>query len=141
MRITEIARSVAHESHKFREFARFARVEGFLCAVISPKSNVVTLLASHFADRLVSENWMIIDQKRKLAVIHPADREWYLHPLEEEEFRNFMERDRDGEEYARLWRTFFNHITILQRKNSRCQMNFLPKWYRTNMTEFIDKEC
>lgn len=140
MRITEIARSVTHESHKFREFVRFARAGDVLCSVIRPKSNVVTLLAPHFADRLVSENWMIIDQKRKIAVIHPADQEWYLHPLEEEEFRRFMDYDRDEEEYARLWRTFFEHITILQRKNSICQMNFLPKWYRTNMTEFNDKE-
>ena len=140
MRITEIARSVTHESHKFREFVRFTRIEDVLCSVICPKSNVVTLLAPHFADRLVSENWMIIDQKRKLAVIHPADREWYLRPLEEEEFRHFMEYDRDREEYARLWRVFFDHIAVLQRKNSRCQMNFLPKWYRTNMTEFIDEE-
>lgn len=137
MRITEIAGRVTGESHKFREFVRFTRMEeGVLCSVIEPKSNVVTLIAPHFADRLVSENWMIIDQKRKLAVIHPADGEWYLRELEEEEFRRFMEYDRDQEEYACLWRTFFDHIAILQRKNPRCQRNFLPKWYRTNMTEF-----
>ena len=140
MRITEIARAVTHESHKFREFVRFTRMGDVLCSVICPKSNVVTLLAPHFADRLISENWLIIDEKRKIAVIHPADGEWYLRPLEEEEFRWFMGYDRDREEYARLWRTFFKHIAVLQRKNPRCQMNFLPKWYRTNMTEFTEKE-
>ena len=141
MRITEIAGRVASESHKFREFVRFTHMgEGILCSVIEPKSNLLTLIAPHFADRMVSENFMIIDQKRKAAVIHPADGEWYLRPLEKEEFRQFMEYDRDGEEYARLWRVFFDHIAVLQRKNPRCQMNFLPKWYRTNMTEFTEKE-
>ena len=128
VRITEIAKRVTGESHKFREFVRFTCTkEGILCAVIQPKSNVLTLIAPHFADRMISEDFMIIDQKRKLAVIHPADREWYLHPLDEEEFRYFMENDRDGEEYARLWRIFFERIAVLQRKNPRCQMSFLPK--------------
>lgn len=137
MRITEIARRVTNESHKFREFVRFNRTEeGVLCSVIDPKSNVVTLLAPHFADRMISENWMIVDQKRKLAVIHPADQEWYLRQMEEEEFERIMGIDRDHEEYACLWKTFFDHIAISQRKNPRCQRNFLPKWYRTNMTEF-----
>lgn len=137
MRITEIARRVTGESHKFREFVRFTRMEeGILCSVIEPKSNVVTLIAPYFADRMVSENWMIVDQKRKLAVIHPADGEWYLRQMEEEEFLRLMELDRDHEEYARLWQIFFDHIAISERKNPRCQRNFLPKWYRTNMTEF-----
>ncbi len=137
MRISEVARRVTNESHKFREFVRFTRMEeGVLCAVIEPKSDVLTLIAPHFADRMISENWMIIDQKRKQAVIHPADEEWYLRSLEEEEFQRMMMLDRDHEEYACLWRTFFDHIAILQRKNPRCQRNFLPKWYRTNMTEF-----
>lgn len=141
MRIAEVARRVTNESHKFREFVRFTRMEeGVLCAVIEPKSNVLTLIAPHFADRMISENWMIIDQKRKLAVIHPADEEWYLRRLEEEEFQRMMMFDRDHEEYACLWRTFFEHIAILQRKNPGCQRNFLPKWYRTNMTEFRREE-
>ena len=136
MRITEIARQVTNESHKFREFVRFSRMDGVLCAVIEPKSNVVTLLAPHFADRMISENWMIVDQRRRVAVIHPSDREWYLRQLEDEEFARIMAHDRDHEEFACLWQTFFDHIAITQRKNPRCQQNFLPKWYRTNMTEF-----
>lgn len=136
MRITEIARQVTNESHKFREFVRFSRVEGGLCAVIEPKANVVTLIAPYFTDRMISENWMIIDRKRKLAVIHPADGEWYLRQMEDEEFRRVMLFDRDREEYACLWQIFFDHISISQRENPRCQRKFLPRWYRANMTEF-----
>lgn len=137
MRIFEITRRVWTEAHRFNQFVRFTRWEnGILCAVICPRSDVLTLIAPHFADRMPSENWMIIDQKRKLAALHQADSHWYLRGLTEEEYRMLLETDRDHEEYACLWRTFFQNIAIEQRKNPRCQSNFLPKWYRENMTEF-----
>ncbi len=137
MRIHELSRKVGNEAHQFREFVRFTEGEdGILCAVISPKSNVLTLLSPHFADRLPSENWMIVDNRRGIASVHPADGGWYLRRLSGAELSLVMERDRDGEEYAVLWRAFFHHTAIPQRENPRCQANFLPKWYRENMTEF-----
>lgn len=137
MRIFEISRRVGNEAHRFIQFVRFTRWDdGILCAVIEPKSNVLTMIAPYFADRMISENWMIVDIKRKLAVLHQTDSQWYLRQLNEEEFRLIAAIDRDSEEYAVLWKTFFKHVAIQQRTNPRCQNNFLPKWYRENMTEF-----
>ena len=101
---------------------------------IEPKSNVLTLLAPHFADRLPSENWMIIDDRRRLAVVHPADRDYYLTPLSPEEFQTLSREPDDT--FVHLWKGFFHHIGICQRRNSRCQRTMLPLWYRKNMTEF-----
>ena len=137
MRIFEISRRVGNEAHRFNQFVRFTRWEdGILCSVIEPRSNVLTLIAPNFAERLISEHWMIVDKGRKLAVLHPADCHWYLRQLTGEEYDKILNFDRDHEEYALLWKTFFHHIAIEQRKNPRCQNNFLPKWYRENMTEF-----
>ena len=137
MRLLEISRRVGSEARRFIEFVRFTRWEdGILCAVIEPKSNVLTLIAPHFADRMISEDWMIVDKKRQLAVLHQADSRWYLRQMTEKEFQMIMEMDRDHEEYALLWKAFFQNVAILQRKNPRCQRNFLPNWYRGNMTEF-----
>lgn len=137
IRIFGISRQVGNEAHKFIEFVRFTCWDdGILCAVIEPKSNVLTMIADHFADRMPSENWMIVDKRRKLAVLHPADGCWYLRQMTGQEFRTVLDMDRDSEEYALLWKTFFHHVAIEQRKNPRCQSNFLPKWYRENMTEF-----
>ena len=137
MRIVEIARRVGNEAHRFIQFARFSRLpEGILCSLIEPRSNVLTMIAPHFSDRLISENWMIVDKKRRLALLHQADSPWYLRSLSEEEFQRVLSFDRDREDYADLWRTFFDHVAIEQRRNPRCQSNFMPKWYRTNMTEF-----
>ena len=57
----EVSRQVTNEAHSFREFIRFANISsGFpiLVSHISPKANVLTLVAPHFSDRLPSENWI-----------------------------------------------------------------------------------
>lgn len=54
----EVSRQVTNEAHSFREFIRFANISsGFpiLVSHISPKANVLTLVAPHFSDRLPSE--------------------------------------------------------------------------------------
>ena len=137
MKIFEISRRVSNEVRRFMEFVRFTRWEnGILCAVIEPRSDVLTMIAPHFAGRMVSEDWMIVDRGRGIAALHPADSRWYLRKLTPEELRTVLEEDRDSEAYAVLWRTFFRNVAIEQRKNPRCQRNFLPNWYRENMTEF-----
>ena len=86
----EVSRQVTNEAHSFREFIRFANISsGFpiLVSHISPKANVLTLVAPHFSDRLPSENWMILDDNRQLAVVHPADRPFYLTRLSPGETR------------------------------------------------------
>lgn len=47
----EVSRQVTNEAHSFREFIRFANISsGFpiLVSHISPKANVLTLVAPHF---------------------------------------------------------------------------------------------
>lgn len=127
-------RKVKNEAHHFREFLRFTERENrVLVGRISPKSNVITLLAPHFADRLPSEDWMIIDDTRRTAVVHPADRDYYLTSLSEEEFA-FLTCEKE-DDMERLWKEFFRIIGIEERKNPECQRNLMPLWYRQHMPE------
>lgn len=135
MRILELDRSVSNEAHSHREFIRFSNLPGdVLVSHISPKSNVLTLTAPHFADRLPSENWMIIDDTRYTAVVHPADQDYYLTTLSQKEMDHLSQLRDDP--FVDLWKVFFKSIGIEQRKNPRCQRNMLPLWYRKHMTEF-----
>lgn len=133
----ELNRKVANEAHLFREFIRFSRLDNqILMSVIEPKCNVITLLAPDFSDRLPSEHWMIVDKTRMLSVVHPADADYFLTPVTEEEFAH-MKASQDGADpYTGLWKAFFHSVAIDQRKNPRCQRNHLPLWYRKNMLEF-----
>lgn len=135
MRLFELDRRVSNETHAFKEFLRFSDYQGSgLVAHIQPKSNILTLIAPHFADRLPSENWMIIDDNRHLAIVHPADTDYYLTPLSQQEQRRLSKEPDDM--FVSLWKGFFSHISIQARKNLRCQRTMLPLWYRKNMTEF-----
>ena len=106
-----------------------------------PVGAVSTLLAPHFVDRLPSEDWMIIDDNRRRAVVHPADQPYYLTSLSEEEMSEFLAREsaaKDTDSMTALWKTFFQTIGIKERKNPVCQRNLIPLWYRKHMSEMQD---
>ena len=105
----EVSRQVTNEAHSFREFIRFANISsGFpiLVSHISPKANVLTLVAPHFSDRLPSENWMILDDNRQLAVVHPADRPFYLTRLSPDEIERLSLTESTSDPYEELWKDF-----------------------------------
>ena len=82
-----------------------------------------------------SENWLIADKKRRMALVHPADQHYFLTPVTPQELAH-MEEARKGDTYSSLWKAFFNAVGVEARANYRCQRNFLPLWYRKDMTEF-----
>ena len=138
MRILELRRKVSNESHHFREFARFERLNSSNVYVshLEPKSDVIMLVGRHFADRMPSEQWMIIDDNRKTACVHPKDGENYLRYLTDEEFQTLRKTEEYEDEYTDLWKTFFHAIVIDERKNYVCQGNLFPLWKRKHAVEF-----
>lgn len=135
MRMFELKRKVSNEAHFHIELCRFSNMPGnVLVSHIEPKSNVLTLIAPHFADRLPSENFMIIDDRRFLAIVHPADQEYYLTTLSKEEMDRLSVKTDDP--FIDLWKDFFYTIGIKERENYKCQRNLMPLWYRKHMTEF-----
>ncbi|MCI8465780.1 MAG: DNA metabolism protein [Lachnospiraceae bacterium] len=133
-----LARKVANEAHQYLEFIRFEQLaNGILFATISPKSRVVTLVAPHFADRFPRENWVIYDDGREEAAIHPAGGDWVVAEFPKERADLFLEAYGASDGYEGLWKVFFHTIGIKERENPNCQRNFLPLWYRKHMTEFL----
>jgi probable DNA metabolism protein len=137
MAIFELTRKVGNEAHFFREFIRFASLEDrVLVSHIEPKCNILTLIAPNFADRMPSENWMIIDDTRYLAIVHSADTPYYLTPLSQEEYEQLSKTRNQPDIFIDLWKDFFQTIAIEARKNYRCQRTMMPLWYRKNAVEF-----
>lgn len=141
--IFHICRNVQNETHSLVEFLRFSQAPGgVLVARIGPKNDIMSLLAPHFADRLPEENWVIYDENREKAAVHPGGKAWIMvsHPLTQTEDRGIwqlcLEQDTDEREYEDLWLTFFHTIAIKERKNPVCQRNHLPMRFRPYMTEF-----
>lgn len=138
MQVFELSRQVANERHYFHEFLRFARIEpGIYVAHMEPKGNVAALVAEHFADRMPSEDWMIIDDGRKLGVIHPKDETFYITEFREKEMEQLRQTEKQEDIYTQLWKEFFQTIAIRQRENLVCQKNLFPLRYRKHVTEFL----
>lgn len=137
MRIKEIRRKVVNEARYFREFARFNLVGGkiYTCH-LEPESDVIYEAAQCFADRMPSENWLIIDDNRRKAVIHPTDDQMYIRYLTDDEMRVLSRTEDANDEYTDMWKAFFEAIAIKQRDNAQCQRNLMPLWMRKHVTEF-----
>lgn len=150
MRVLELSRKAGNEMHYFREFTRFTAIDGYetaqavsakvYVAHIEPKCNITALTANHFADRMPSEAWMIIDDNRRIAAVHPKDQPFYMTVLTEEEMQKLAETERRGDIFTELWKEFFRTIGIEQRRNAKCQRNMMPLWYRKHVTEFLTAE-
>lgn len=136
MRMFELKRNVSSEICIFKEVTRFNSLNNTYVSHIEPKCNILSLIGDHFSDRMPSENWMIIDDTRFLALIHPKDCECYIKKLTTDEYEKLSITEQYNDEYTDMWKTFFNSIAIKQRYNPNCQKNHIPYWRRKHAVEF-----
>lgn len=134
MRIMELSRKCANESHLFHGFVRFMQLPDTLYSRIEPKCNVLPLISPHFNDRFPNENWIIYDAVHQLGSIHKAGDTWFL--LSDPSLDIDLSEFEADDQYRTLWRVFFQTIAIKERENAKCQNTLIPKWYRKNMDEF-----
>lgn len=138
-KVFELSRSVSNEAHLYEEFIRFRELEnGVLFSEISPKAQVLTCIADHFADRFPLENWMIYDKTHKVFLVHQEKKQWGLVWGEEPDWRAAQRVSEKEKEYEVLWKGFFDSIAIEERKNPHLQRTHLPLRYRDGMPEFSD---
>ena len=109
MRMLELRRKVGNESHHFNEFARFQSLDRKVyVSHLEPKSDVIMLVGRHFADRMPSEHWMIIDDNRKTACVHPKDGTDYLRYMTN--LSHFVKQNSMKMNIQRCGRRFFRRL-------------------------------
>lgn len=145
MRAFELTRAVGRESHHILEFLRFDQMQnGVYVAKINSKNQVLPMIAEHFSDRLNPEHFLIYDENRGEAVVHPAGKPWFLMKLSKKEWDTIFLRlkedqknqVRKGEDYTLLWKLFVDTIAVEGRINPKLQRQMLPYRYRDYMPEF-----
>ncbi len=120
--------------HKMYGFVRFEELEDeTLYAKIDTKFNIVYFLGKHFLKRLNNQIFIIHDINRKIAFIKNKD---FLGVQNISSFEE-PKLNKKEEKFKKLWTTFFKAVSIENRKNKKCQQNFVPLLYRTYMTEFL----
>lgn len=131
--VEKYSKMVRREVHRLKGFVRFRTINNVLYSEISPEHDVLELLVSHFKARLKNEYWVIEDVKRKKAVFYNT-KEYKIIETNNMDFKN-LKTDNDEFNYECLWKKFIKSVTIKERKNLRCQMNFMPKRYWKYMLE------
>jgi probable DNA metabolism protein len=138
-KVFEYARGTGREAHHYTGFVRFSETfNGVLFSKINPKNNVLTILASYFADRLPLENWIIYDEKRGIFAVHESKKQWAIifgEHINKEMINNFSESEK---EFQKLWKGFRESISIRERENYQLQRQNLPLRFRSNMIEFAE---
>ena len=128
---------IGFEIHRLYGLIRFASVTSEANAVpimyssIEPDNDVVEFLASHFTDRFKNEPFIIHDVKRSKALI-AYKRKWNIADFTDDKV---LVNTREEEEYRRLWSRYFDIIAIKERKNPKCQKNFMPVRYWKHLPE------
>lgn len=135
-RVFQLSRSTGNEAHHLLGFLRFQELEnGILFARIHPRNNVLPFLGEHFSDRLPLENFMIYDETRALAVLHPKRKGFFItdtQSLDKEMLNRFSPEEL---EYQKLWCGFFQSIAIEARMNPKLQNQNIPKRFQRDTVE------
>lgn len=127
-----LARKVSREVHRFKGLLRFAMLEdGSYLAQFEPDFNIIQPLSVFFRGRLRAQEWFIYDVKRAL-VSH-----WDGKSLDYGTLESFRSPELASEEHEvrTLWKAFFSHIAIPERKNPQLQRSFMPMKYWKYLVE------
>lgn len=134
--VEQIARKVLKEAHRLQQFIRFQKTaDNMFFAICEPEYNTLPLIKHHFTNRYADQTWLIYDKKRKYGLYYDLRTAQEIQFAEEPKFINqnniIDEKAADKEEqlYNDLWKNYYRHITIAERKNSKLQKQFMPVKY------------
>ena len=120
------------ECHKLKGLLRFQEIGENICyATIHPDNDIIEPLGHHFINRLSSMNFIIHDKNRNKYFIYNTKEYKILEDIDIQ----IPEKTNNEKLYEDLWKTFFNTIAIKERKNKRCQMQYMPKKYWQDLIE------
>lgn len=130
--VHQINLKVSRETHRMLGLVRFQLLErGLYYSPIEPDHNIVALIAPHFARRMADQPWLIHDLKRGLGALYNG-REWILTDVSQEQL---PEMAAEESHFQELWKTYFKHIAIPERRNPKLQRSLMPARYWKHLTE------
>lgn len=131
-KVMNMRRRSLGECHRLKGLLRFQEIGENLCyASIHPDNHILEPLGQHFIKRLPSMNFIIHDKNRDLCFLYNT-KEYRIIDSQTIKIPAISE---DEKKYQELWKLFFKTIAIQERKNPRCQMQYMPKKYWKDLIE------
>lgn len=120
------------ECHRLKGLLRFKEVsKNLYYASIHPDNNIIEPLGHHFINRLPTQNFIIHDKTRNICLLYNGA-QYKIVDATNLKVPNISEKE---QKYQELWKMFFKTIAISERKNPRCQMQYMPKKYWKDLVE------
>ena len=121
-----ISGNVSRETEKFREFTRFSVMNwGVQYAKIAPNNNILPILMPFFIKRLKIIPFVLHDATHNICGVYDT-KEWHISSSEGLKPPEKSARESDIE---KLWKVFFDSVSIKERANSRLQKQNMPSRY------------
>ena len=132
--LNQLSKKVYIERHRFLGLIRFSELsDKTLYAQFEPDHNISLMLAPHFKHRLPKDNWIIHDVARGIGAVYDKEKNDYiLYGLENNTGIIYSEEENA---FRQIWQRYWKEIAIPERKNPKCQLNFMPKRYWKHLTE------
>lgn len=137
LRLSKVDRMVHREKHRMEAFIRFQLTrDNLYFATIEPDFNVLPLIAKHFKNRYADQRWLIFDLKRNFGIYYDLQYVSEVTFDRTDAESNGIDLFSDDEMlYQKLWKEYFKHVNIAERKNSRLHLMHVPKRYWKHLTE------
>lgn len=120
------------ECHRLKGLLRFQEIGNNLYyAPIHPDNNILEPLGHHFINRFPTQNFIIHDKNRNLCFLYNG-KEYKIIDATDLKIPSISEEE---QKYQELWKLFYKTISIDERKNPRCQMQYMPKKYWKDLIE------
>lgn len=141
LQITQNAKKVNNERLRVIQFLRFQKAaDGTFFAALKPLYNVLSLTLKHLQDRFSDQRWLIYDLKREYGYYYDLTTvtEVRFDTKENHLITGILDEksmDRDEKLIQRLWREYFQSITIKERLNPKLHRKNLPARFWKYLTE------
>lgn len=119
---------VLYEVHRLKGFIRFSKTQqGIYYAKYQPDNDVTALIFPHFIERFKDMPFILHDVKNDVIAGYYNGKKKIIN----KEIKALSIKD----DFAKLFKTYYDTVYIPERKNERCMKNFLPKRYHKNLPE------
>lgn len=129
-KLTELEHIVNREAHKYKGFIRFEMSEFGFFARVTPKHDILPLIAPHFWERFGDDRAIADESRGVIALI--GQNGYRIVKASADKF----EKHESERKFEGLWKKFFDTISIKERTNDKLQKQMVPLRYREFMNEF-----
>ncbi len=146
-RIQRLAQQMFREKHRMEAFVRFEKTtDGLFHATIDPDFDVLPLIAAHFTKRYADQRWLIYDRRRRYGLYYDLTRtdivQFELEQAPSASSTTLAATVLDEREplFKLLWQTYFDHVTIPERRNLKLHRRHMPLRYWKYLSEKQPRE-